>query len=103
MSAFERFVDQTARKVGLQISRVSSETTRLPVEATSRDAELISSLKPFTMTSSERLWSLINAVRHVVSNEIPGDFVECGVWRGGSVMACDKARDFSRSYQSVET
>ena len=87
MSVFERFVDQTARRVGLQISRVSSEATRLPVEATPRDAELISSLKPFTMTSSERLWSLLNAVRHVVSNEIPGDFVECGVWRGGSVMA----------------
>ena len=45
------------------------------------------------MTSSERLWSLINAVRHVVSNEIPGDFVECGVWRGGSVMAM--ARELS--------
>jgi O-methyltransferase len=59
----------------------------LPVEATPRDSELIGSLKPFTMTSSERLWSLINAVRHAVSNEIPGDFVECGVWRGGSVMA----------------
>ena len=87
MSAFQRFVDQTARRAGLQISRISSGDTRLPIEATSRDAELISSFKPFTMTSSERLWSLINAVRHVISNEIPGDFVECGVWRGGSVMA----------------
>lgn len=39
------------------------------------------------MTSGERLWSLINAVRHVIDNRVPGDFVECGVWRGGSVMA----------------
>lgn len=39
------------------------------------------------MTSSERLWSLIESVRYVVREEIPGDFVECGVWRGGSVMA----------------
>ena len=59
----------------------------MPVEATTQDVTLINSIIPFTMTSSERLWSLINAVRHVVSNEIPGDFVECGVWRGGSVMA----------------
>jgi hypothetical protein len=66
---------------------VSSGSTRLPVEATTSDAAFIESLKPFTMTSSERLWSLINAVRHVVDNSIPGDFVECGVWRGGSVMA----------------
>jgi len=87
VSYFERFVDQAARKVGLQISRVSSGSTRLPVEAQARDIEVINSLKPFTMTSSERLWSLINAVRHVVDNRIPGDFVECGVWRGGSIMA----------------
>ena len=26
-------------------------------------------------------------MRHVVDNQIPGDFVECRVWRGGSVMA----------------
>ena len=93
MSAFERFVDQAARKVGLQISRLSSGETRLPIEASAQDAELINSLKGFTMTSSERLWSLINAVRHVVDNQIPGDLVECGVWRGGSVMAM--ARELS--------
>lgn len=77
----------SARKFGLEISRVSSIGAKLPVEATPEDAELIASLKLFTMTSSERLWSLINAVRHVVDNQITGDFVECGVWRGGSVMA----------------
>lgn len=87
MKAFESFVGRAARKVGLQISRVSSASNRLPVEATPEDAELINSLSGFTMTSSERLWSLINAVRHVVDNQISGDFVECGVWRGGSVMA----------------
>lgn len=45
------------------------------------------------MTSSQRLWSLLGAVRHVVNNGISGDFVECGVWRGGSVMAM--ARELS--------
>jgi len=39
------------------------------------------------MTSPERIWSLLGAVRHVVDAKIEGDFVECGVWRGGSVMA----------------
>lgn len=90
MSSLERFVDQAARKFGLQISRVSSVGSQLPIEATQRDTDLIHSLRPYTMTSSERLWSLVNAVRHVVANRIPGDFVECGVWRGGSVMAMAK-------------
>jgi O-methyltransferase len=39
-----------------------------------------------TMTSTERLYGLYKAVEYVVRAEIPGDFVECGVWRGGSVM-----------------
>jgi O-methyltransferase len=44
-------------------------------------------VKPFTMTSPERLFSLIQAVRYVVRAGVPGSFVECGVWRGGSTMA----------------
>lgn len=39
-----------------------------------------------TMTSPERLYALYKAVRHVIHARIPGAFVECGVWRGGSVM-----------------
>jgi hypothetical protein len=76
--------------MGLSISRTSSTGSRLPVEVSGTDAELIGSLRPFTMTSPERLWSLLGAVRHVVNTNVAGDFVECGVWRGGSVMAMAK-------------
>jgi O-methyltransferase len=76
--------------MGLSISRTSSAGSRLPVEVSGSDAELIGSLRPFTMTSPERLWSLLGAVRHVVNTGVAGDFVECGIWRGGSVMAMAK-------------
>jgi hypothetical protein len=38
------------------------------------------------MTSTERLYSLFSAVHFVVRAGVVGDFVECGVWKGGSVM-----------------
>jgi O-methyltransferase len=41
---------------------------------------------PYTMTSPERMYALWTAVRHVCRQHIPGDLVECGVWRGGSSM-----------------
>ncbi len=41
---------------------------------------------PFTLTTIENAYALFNSVRHLVRHEIPGDFVECGVWRGGSAM-----------------
>ena len=40
----------------------------------------------FTMTPMERCWALYEAVRYVSQSGIAGDFVECGVWRGGSSM-----------------
>jgi O-methyltransferase len=40
----------------------------------------------FTMTSIERGYSLFKSVEYIIKNNIPGDFVECGVWKGGSCM-----------------
>ena len=34
------------------------------------------------MTSIERMYALYTATRYVIDNEVPGHFVECGVWRG---------------------
>ena len=39
-----------------------------------------------TMTSIERMYALYKATCYIVDRKIAGDFVECGVWRGGSVM-----------------
>jgi O-methyltransferase len=39
-----------------------------------------------TMTSIERMYALYTATRYAIDNDVPGHFVECGVWRGGSVM-----------------
>lgn len=50
-------------------------------------APIIERVKPFTMTSPARIAATCQAVDHVVRYSIPGDFVECGVWRGGSAMA----------------
>lgn len=56
-------------------------------DLTEDEIEIIKFVLPFTMTSKERLISLIRAVRYLEQSKIEGDFVECGVWKGGSVMA----------------
>lgn len=87
MRNYEQWINRLAGRVGLQISRSASAANRLPAEVTESDSTLIDSLRPFTMTSAQRLWTLLEAVRYVTAECVPGDFVECGVWRGGSVMA----------------
>src|ERR1700674_622777 len=48
---------------------------------------LFSKIQTRTMTSIERVDALCRAVEYVHENSILGDIVECGVWRGGSMMA----------------
>lgn len=40
-----------------------------------------------SMVSCDRLWAVLQAVKYVVTNQIEGDMVECGVWRGGCSLA----------------
>ena len=52
--------------------------------------ELHALCSPYTMTSVERMYSLYEATKYILNNGIKGDFVECGVWRGGSPMLVAK-------------
>lgn len=52
--------------------------------------KIYSFCKKETMTSIERMNSLYEAVKYIEKNNIPGDIVECGVWRGGSSMLVAK-------------
>lgn len=73
---------------GLQLSRkVTQRPTPTLPDQPDWICEIIQRVSPFTMTSPERLASLCQAVAYVVRNRIEGDFIECGVWKGGSMMA----------------
>jgi hypothetical protein len=50
------------------------------------DIDLIARYRDFTLTSIERQWALISSIRYLNAAGIEGDIVECGVWRGGSMM-----------------
>jgi O-methyltransferase len=56
-------------------------------DVSANDREILARVANYTMTSVERQLALIQAVRYLVLRPIPGCFVECGVWRGGSSMA----------------
>jgi hypothetical protein len=83
LGAIARFIEE---KTGWRVVR-SLETPGALPEASERDYQTIRSVRAYTMTSVERQWALINAVRYAVQARIAGDIVECGVWRGGAAMA----------------
>ena len=51
------------------------------------DRRIIERALPYTMTGVPRLHALVGAVRYCVRRGVAGALAECGVWRGGSVLA----------------
>jgi O-methyltransferase len=65
----------------------AEEAQRFPVDFDERDADICRRVGAYTMTTPPRIYALVRAVEYVVQRRIPGALVECGVWRGGSMMA----------------
>ena len=72
-----------------QLRRVGVDTAKLlhGDGFSAADRATVDEVAPFTMTSPERIVALCDAVRYVCRHRIEGSIVECGVWRGGSMMA----------------
>ena len=50
-------------------------------------AAIYERVAPYTMTGPQRVAALCQGIAHLEQNRVPGAIVECGVWRGGSMMA----------------
>ena len=61
--------------------------TRIPAEYGDELTATIKRVRRDTITTAPRIAALCDAVEYVVESELDGAFVECGVWRGGSMMA----------------
>ena len=64
-----------------------AEAERQLADIEPEDREIIRAALPYTMTGVPRLQALVDAVRYCTARGLPGAFAECGVWRGGSVLA----------------
>jgi len=83
-------VRSAAHRRGYRVSRIrpyAEELATLYVDADPWVLTIAERLEDFHMTSPERMIALCKAVEHLVKTGVQGDIVECGVWRGGSMMA----------------
>lgn len=51
-------------------------------------------VKPYSMTSVERIEFLFKSLDHIRENKIEGDYVECGVWKGGNIIGMIKYLEY---------
>jgi hypothetical protein len=81
-----RATKRVIRAFGFDIVRYDSERN-FPEDISDFVVNTYRKVQPYTMTSPERIFSLCEAVRYIHTANIEGDIVECGVWKGGSMMA----------------
>lgn len=88
-----RNVKRGLGRYGYELVRIQSDRTssvaleEFPPDFDDATKETIRAVEGYTMAGPEKMFALCQAVRHLVARGVPGAFVECGVWRGGSMMA----------------
>ena len=91
---FSNIINTPLSWLGLKLARISSirnleSFTPKNIEDIEADLSFMNiyrQAEAFTMVEIERCYALYKSVQYILRKNILGDFVECGVWRGGSAM-----------------
>ena len=87
MKALKDVIKAALNNFGYDVRKIVENT--VPVEFSKDEMELYNHVfnNRLSMASAEGLYATMLACKHVIENSIEGDFVECGVWRGGHGIA----------------
>jgi tetratricopeptide (TPR) repeat protein len=66
-------------QIQAQFSNIAFDNT-----LTDEFQEILSVIRPYTLLSEARLFSLYSLAKQICLDDIPGNFVECGSYKGGS-------------------
>src|SRR5215831_5707494 len=83
----KKIIRKILQRFNYEIIKLNQNNSRVPGDFETLHKNVFEKVKNNTMTSAERIYSLIEAVKYIERNNILGDIVECGVWKGGSMMA----------------
>jgi hypothetical protein len=88
MQKLKESIQAAAMLFGYQIVPIRKKYHEFPVELSHADRNLIMHVieNDISMVSIEGLCATLKAATYVSENNIEGDFVECGVWRGGNAI-----------------
>ena len=84
----KRIIKYILKIFGLKINRIRKDV--YPIDINNNFIEEYKMIEAYTATSIERVYALKSAITYIIKNKIKGDFVECGVWKGGSCMLMAK-------------
>lgn len=72
-------------KNGYLLKKAGEHDVLRPIQPDNILSKHLNKIKANTMVATEGLISLYDQVKYLEENKIKGDFVECGVWKGGCI------------------
>jgi len=84
-SRIKTLIRKLLQKYNYDIIRIATGV-QVPADFDELHKSIFRKVADYTMTSPERIYCLMEAVNYIEKNNIPGDIIECGVWKGGSMM-----------------
>jgi O-methyltransferase len=83
----KKIFNQFVKYFGYSIYNIHKTDDYIRIQEISNyENELINKCKKYSMTPKLRMWALIQSFHHIVNKKIEGEFVECGIWKGGNII-----------------
>ncbi len=89
MNKYSEIIKKLFNKFNFKIEHKNSWYKRnehFIAEIHQRELDIIKSISNFSMSTPANHWAIIQSIKHISKNNIDGDFVECGVWKGGNII-----------------
>jgi hypothetical protein len=89
MVKFKKIIKIFFKIFGLKKKIIFSLEKLIP-EISETEKNIIEACGKYSMTSKLRMYVLSQAIKYVKNENIEGDFVECGIWKGGNIILFNK-------------
>ena len=99
---FKEFLKKKLYSAGISINRISQDPNSL-IELSDLENEIVQYVRShnLSMCTTLNLYQTAVACKYIVKNKIPGDFVECGVFRGGNALIAARIFEIHKSEKKV--
>jgi hypothetical protein len=81
--------------LNFRLIKINTSTSLIvPIEADKEIIKFIDISSKYSMSGHQRMYLLSQAILNAKEKRLEGDFVECGVWKGGNILLYKLLNDF---------